>query len=166
MFPNRRSGIFFQKYLAKEAGKPLFSPNVLTINNLFSELTTYETADRLQLLFRLYKIFAEKSNSSETFDDFVYWGEMLLNDFDDVDKYVADAHKLFANVTDLKYIEEQFMYLEPEQVEIIRQFWTHFIPYFFCDFHYVLFLYNKYTWSIYVLAHEDTSEERRVGKEC
>ncbi|MEG1586437.1 MAG: PD-(D/E)XK nuclease family protein [Bacteroidales bacterium] len=128
VFPNRRSGIFFQKYLAIEAGKPVFSPTILTISSLFEELSELRLIDRTSLLFRLYEIFIRVSNSSETFDDFYYWGEMLLNDFDDVDKYVADAHKLFTNVTDLKQIEEDFAYLEEEQVEIIRRFWNHFIP--------------------------------------
>ena len=128
VFPNRRSGIFFQKYLAMEAKKPLFSPAILTISELFSELSELQLADRTSLLFRLYEIFIRVSGSNESFDDFYYWGEMLLNDFDDVDKYVADAHKLFTNVTDLKQIEEDFAFLEQEQVDIIRRFWSHFIP--------------------------------------
>lgn len=128
VFPNRRSGIFFQKYLAIAAGKPVFSPKILTINELFGELDELELADRTSLLFRLYEIFRQVSGSNESFDDFVYWGEMLLNDFDDVDKYVVDAERLFTNVTDLKKIESEFAYLEEEQIEIIRRFWSHFIP--------------------------------------
>ncbi|MEG2180915.1 MAG: PD-(D/E)XK nuclease family protein [Bacteroidales bacterium] len=128
VFPNRRAGIFFQKYLAIEAGKPLFSPTILTISALFEELSDLQLADRTSLLFRLYEIFIRVSGSTESFDDFYYWGDMLLNDFDDVDKYVADAEKLFTNVTDLKQIEEDFAYLEEDQVQIIRRFWSHFIP--------------------------------------
>lgn len=128
VFPNRRSGIFFQKYLALEAGRPLFSPTILTISELFSELSPLRVADRTTMLFRLFEIFIRVSGSPESFDDFVYWGEMLLNDFDDVDKYVADARKLFVNITDLKTIDSEFDYLEEEQVAIIRKFWSHFIP--------------------------------------
>ncbi|MGL4291991.1 MAG: PD-(D/E)XK nuclease family protein [Bacteroidales bacterium] len=128
VFPNRRSGIFFQKYLAIEAGKPVFSPSILTISALFEALSDLQLADRTALLFKLYDIFIRVSGSNESFDDFYYWGEMLLNDFDDVDKYVADAHKLFTNVTDLKEIEEEFAFLEKEQIEIVRRFWSHFIP--------------------------------------
>ncbi len=120
VFPNRRSGIFFQKYLAIEAGKPLFSPKILTISELFQEFSSLSTADRTTLLFRLYTIFIRVSKSTESFDDFVYWGEMLLNDFDDVDKYVVDAQKLFTNITDLHAIDTEFDYLEEEQIAIIR----------------------------------------------
>lgn len=128
VFPNRRAGIFFQKYLAIEAGKPLFSPSIMTISSLFEKLSDLKLIDRTSLLFRLYEIFIRVSGSNETFDDFYYWGEMLLNDFDDVDKYVADAEKLFTNVTDLKQIEEDFAFLEESQIEVVRRFWSHFIP--------------------------------------
>ena len=128
VFPNRRAGIFFQKYLAIEAKQPVFSPTILTINELFGKLSELHTADHTSLLFRLYEIFLEISHSQESFDDFYYWGEMLLNDFDDVDKYLADAEKLFTNVTDLKQIDADFASLEEEQLAVIRRFWTHFIP--------------------------------------
>lgn len=128
IFPNRRAGIFFQKYLAIEAGKPLFSPPIMTISALFEELSDLQLADRTSLLFRLYEIFVRVSGSTESFDDFYYWGDMLLNDFDDVDKYVADAEKLFTNVTDLKQIEEDFAFLDEQQIDVVRRFWSHFIP--------------------------------------
>ena len=53
---------------------------------------------------------------------------MLLNDFDDVDKYMADARMLFTNVTDLREIENDFSFLSPEQIAAIRTFWSSFYP--------------------------------------
>ena len=105
VFPNRRAGLFFQKYLSEIADRPLFSPTILTINDLFVKLSGKQSADRIRMLFTLYDVYIEKSRSSETFDEFLYWGEMLLNDFDDIDKYLVDARKLFSNVTDLHEIE-------------------------------------------------------------
>lgn len=128
VFPNRRTGLFFQKYLSEVAGKPLFSPTILTINDLFVQLSGKQTADRISMLFKLYGIYLEHSGSSETFDEFLYWGEMLLNDFDDIDKYMADARMLFTNVTDLREIENDFSFLSPEQIAAIRTFWSSFYP--------------------------------------
>lgn len=128
VFPNRRTGLFFQKYLSEVAGKPLFSPTILTINGLFVQLSGKQTADRISMLFKLYGIYLEHSGSSETFDEFLYWGEMLLNDFDDIDKYMADARMLFTNVTDLREIENDFSFLSPEQIAAIRTFWSSFYP--------------------------------------
>ena len=128
VFPNRRAGLFFQKYLSEIADRPLFSPTILTINDLFVKLSGKQSADRIRMLFTLYDVYIEKSRSSETFDEFLYWGEMLLNDFDDIDKYLVDARKLFSNVTDLHEIEKDFDFLTPEQIAAIRSFWSSFYP--------------------------------------
>lgn len=128
VFPNRRTGLFFQKYLSEVAERPLFSPTILTINDLFVHLSGKQAADRIGLLFTLYDIYLRHSGSSETFDEFLYWGEMLLNDFDDIDKYMVDARMLFTNVTDLREIEDDFSFLSPEQIAAIRTFWSSFYP--------------------------------------
>ena len=129
VFPNRRAGLFFQKYLAEIADKPLFSPQVITINEFIEQLSDYQLADKIELLVMLYDHFIALSKSEESFDDFVYWGEMLLSDFDDVDKYMVDAKQLFTNVTDLKSIDDHATYLTATQIAAIRQFWTNFMPY-------------------------------------
>lgn len=128
VFPNRRTGLFFQKYLSEVADKPLFSPTILTINDLFVQLSGKQAADKINMLFMLYDIYIRHSGSTETFDEFLYWGEMLLNDFDDVDKYMADARMLFTNVTDLREIENDFNFLDEDQIAAIRTFWSSFYP--------------------------------------
>ena len=128
VFPNRRAGLFFQKYLSEIADKPLFSPVILTINDLFVQLSGKRLADRVSMLFILYDLYIRRSGSDESFDEFLYWGEMLLNDFDDIDKYMVDARALFTNVTDLREIERDFDYLSEEQIAAIRSFWSSFYP--------------------------------------
>lgn len=128
VFPNRRAGLFFQNYLAQIAGRPIFSPEILTVTDLFGRLSSYKKADRIEMLFLLYDIYKQISGTSETFDEFLYWGEMLLNDFDDVDKYLADAKQLFRNIHDLKDIDAGFDFLTEDQVEAIRRFWSNFLP--------------------------------------
>ncbi|MDD4777108.1 MAG: PD-(D/E)XK nuclease family protein [Fermentimonas sp.] len=128
VFPNRRAAMFFQKYLAEIAGKPLFSPSMLTIQELFSSLSSLQPADRIEMLVMLYNHFSKISGSDESFDDFLYWGEMLLNDFDDADKYLADAKQLFRNVQNFRSLDDDLSHLDEKQVEAIRRFWTNFMP--------------------------------------
>lgn len=128
VFPNRRAGIFFQHYLSQIAGRPIFSPEILTVTDLFERMSPYRKADRIEMLFMLYEIYKHISSSGETFDEFLYWGEMLLNDFDDVDKYLVDAQQLFRNIKDLKEIDAGFNFLSEDQVEAIRRFWSNFLP--------------------------------------
>ena len=128
VFPNRRAGLFFLKYLANEIKQPVWTPSIMTISDLFRSLTTLKPAEDERLLFELYKTYREITRSSETFDDFFFWGDMLINDFDDVDKYLVDASKLFHNVKDIKEIDQQFGGLTDEQAGIIRRFWVNFNP--------------------------------------
>ncbi|MEA4918664.1 PD-(D/E)XK nuclease family protein [Proteiniphilum sp.] len=128
VFPNRRAGFFFQKYLAEIAGRPLFSPSVITIQELFESLSSYRIADRIEMLVMLYDHFGRVSGSDESFDDFLYWGEMLLNDFNDVDKYMTDAKQLFRNVHDFRSMDDDLTHLSEKQKEAIRRFWTNFMP--------------------------------------
>jgi len=126
VFPNRRAGLYFLKYLAARIEKPVWAPSTLTINELFRSYSSLELAGNEILLFELYKVYANLKKPHETFDDFYYWGDMLLNDFDDVDKYIVDATLLFRNVLDIKNIDQQFGSLTDTQIEIIRKFWTNF----------------------------------------
>ncbi len=123
VFPNRRAGLFFTEYLNRIITEPTFSPEIITIQELFSNISTLQNEDPLHLIFRLFKIYKELSGSKETFDEFYLWGEMLLHDFDQVDKYLVDAELLFTNITDLKEIDEHFNDWNDDRKEEIRSFW-------------------------------------------
>jgi CRISPR/Cas system-associated exonuclease Cas4 (RecB family) len=129
VFPNRRAAMFLRKYLTEITGKPLFSPAVLTIQELFASFSTYRQADRIEMLVILYKHFKRISGSDESFDDFLFWGEMLLNDFDDVDKYLVDSEQLFVNVHDFRSLDDDLTHLDKNQIEAMRRFWDNFMPF-------------------------------------
>lgn len=126
VFPNQRAGMFFQKALAGLSSKPRFSPEILSVQECFEDFTGLKSADRIDLLFRLYRHYIVLSGSNESFDSFVYWGELILNDFNEVDKYLVDAKQLFTNIADLKEIDEKFSYLSENQKEVISRFWNSF----------------------------------------
>ncbi len=128
VFPNRRAGLFFRKYLMEVIDKPIFSPEIITINDCFFNASTRKVIDRTAALFRLYRIYRGISQTDESFDAFVFWGEMLLSDFTDVDKFNVDAQQIFTNVKNLKEIDNLHEYLTDEQLKAIEQFWKHFLP--------------------------------------
>ncbi len=123
VFPNRRAGVFFTAYLQQQFQKPAFGPKITTINELMLSLSDLVIPDKLLLIAELYDIFRQETGSHETFDEFYYWGEIMLADFDDADKYLTNAKDLFSNVTEIKEIENQFEYLTAAQKEMLRQFW-------------------------------------------
>jgi hypothetical protein len=126
VFPNRRASLYFKKYLSELSDKPMWSPETTTINELMQDISGLTIADNIKLLFELYRIYKKAKKSEESFDDFYFWGEMMLNDFDDIDKYLVNPEDLFKNLKSLKSIQDQFNYLSEEQVEAIKQFWQSF----------------------------------------
>ncbi len=126
VFPNRRAGIFLMKHLAVIAGGPLWAPKTTTINDLFLSVSPLKIASTEKLVVELFKLYREKTRKEETIDNFYFWGEMLLNDFDDVDKYLVDAKALFTNLADLHAIDEKFGGLTEEQISVIRRFIENF----------------------------------------
>ena len=85
VFPNRRAGLFLTEYLNRIITGPVFSPEIITIQELFSNISSLQKEDELQIIFRLFKIYKLLSGSNESFDEFYLWGEMLLHDFDQID---------------------------------------------------------------------------------
>lgn len=126
VFPNKRAGLFFNEYLAQESDSPIWSPAYVSISELFRSLSPWEVGDPVKLVCELYKIFRRETQSTKTLDDFYFWGEMLISDFDDADKNKVDTDKLFSNLQDLRNIMDDYTFIDDEQEEAIRQFFQNF----------------------------------------
>lgn len=126
VFPNKRASLFFNEYLAMQSDHPIWSPAYVSISELFRQLSPWKSGDPIRLVCELYKVFREETRSEETLDDFYFWGELLISDFDDVDKNLVDADRLFSNLQDLKNIMDDYDFLDSEQEEAIRQFFQNF----------------------------------------
>ncbi len=121
IFPSRRSRIFFTEALTEVATEPLWQPSWQSLDELMAEATPLRHGDSIRLIAELYKIYS--TIHAEDFDKFYFWGEILLSDFDMIDKYMVDADMLFANVADLKELDSDLSYLTEQQKKIIS-FWS------------------------------------------
>ncbi len=130
VFPNRRASLFFRKYLTTCADRPFFAPAVTNINDFFRQLSHLKPLDKIHLQYRLYKVFKSvMPEFRDSFDDFIYKADVVLGDFDDIDKYLVKAESLYSNIKDLKEIESKYDYLSENQRKAIEKFWNVFIPY-------------------------------------
>lgn len=128
IFPNKRAGLFLAEELSKLIDRPVWMPEILTLTEYIEHYTQLKKAENLSLIIKLYKSYIRVSGSTEKFEDFYFWGNMLLGDFDDIDKYLADARDLFSNLVALKKMDINFPYLTEEQISAIRKFWSSFNP--------------------------------------
>lgn len=131
IFPNRRSASFFKKYIAEEVAArgtiPQAAPATITINDFFYRASGKTPTDKIRLLAALYDEYCALIPHPESLDDFIFWGDVLLSDFDDVDKYLVNAGQLFTNVSDYRQIRDDFSYLTDSQREAMERFLGHFV---------------------------------------
>lgn len=125
VFPNKRASLFLGDHLARLAGSPVWSPTYITISQLFRHHSPLLVADPIKLVCDLYKTFAQCTGTEETLDHFYGWGQLLIADFDDIDKNMADARQLFANLQDIHELDD-ISYLTEEQKAVIQRFFSNF----------------------------------------
>ena len=125
VFPNKRASLFLNEHLARLAGQPIWSPAYITISDLFRSHSKQQVADPILLVCELHRVFTACTGIDETLDHFYGWGQLLLSDFDDLDKNMAPADKVLANLRDIHELDDT-SYLTPEQREMIKRFFSNF----------------------------------------
>lgn len=135
VFPNRRASLFFRKHLAGMLQRPAFAPAIVTIEDFFKRFSPLQIPDKLVLIARLFRTYTRVMNETPDdsdsekigrFEEFYFWGEMLLRDFDEVDKYLVPAEQLFRDLSHQKELDASFDFLTEEQREFLKSFWANF----------------------------------------
>ena len=130
VFPSRRAEVFFRKYLAQEvkgAARPVLCPPCATVDDFLWKAAGARKADRVRLLLVLYECYAKLFRTlnrcePEPLDEFIFWGDIILADFGDADRYLVDAGRLFANIAEYRKMVDGFDYLSENQRDAIAHF--------------------------------------------
>lgn len=125
VFPNKRAGLFMNQQLAAATDRPMWAPRYRTISELFDRLSDFTRCDDIQAICELYRVYASSVPDPESLDRFYGWGEIMLADFDDIDKHLADAHKLFSNIQAIKELDDN-AYLTSAQEKALQHFFEGF----------------------------------------
>ncbi len=131
IFPGRRARLFFNNYLCDYSDEPVWAPQYLAIDDLFQQASDLQIADNIKLICELYQTYIEIYNhhatspSEETLDEFYFFGEILLNDFDDVDKNLVNARSLFGNLQDLDQLRDDFSHLSESQIIALMKYFKY-----------------------------------------
>lgn len=125
VFPNKRAALFMNEHLARYARKPMWSPAYITISDLFRRHSDMQVGDSIKLICDLHKSFIKCTGLNESLDHFYGWGQLLLTDFDDIDKNMADADRIFCNLKDIHELDD-ISYLDDEQRKMLKRFFANF----------------------------------------
>ena len=125
VFPNKRASLFLNDALARLAGRPIWSPAYITISELFRQHSPLQVADNIKLICDLHRVYTKVTGYDETLDHFYGWGQLLITDFDDIDKNLAPAKQVFTNLRNIHELDDT-SYLTDKQRDIIRKFFGNF----------------------------------------
>ena len=127
VFPGKRAGMFLSRELALLSNKPVWAPHYCMMSDLFQSLTSIQVADPLECICQLHCVMQEVlgTDYTETLDEFWSWGEVLMADFDDIDKHLANAKAIFTNIADQERLKN-LDYLDDNQRETLTRFFGRF----------------------------------------
>lgn len=126
VFPNKRAALFLNEELRNIATRPIWSPAYVTISDLFRSYSPLTVADPITSVVELYNSYVSITGRAETLDHFFGWGQLLLADFDDIDKNMASADDVFRNLRDLHEMDS-ISYLTQEQKALLKRFFSNFV---------------------------------------
>ncbi len=124
--PNNRTGSALLSSLKKNTTKVSWAPKITPIKEIFARNAKIQETENIVIIYTLFKAFKKHINDSESdssFDNFYNFGEVLLSDFDDIDKYLVNPQKLFCNIADAKEIDIKFIDIEDDLMKILQSFW-------------------------------------------
>lgn len=130
VFESKRASLFFRHHLSLlSKDKPIFSPEITTVNDFILSLDdSLKTIDSTGLLFEFYKVYIEYISDKKELklDRFIFWANIILNDFDLIDRYMVDTEQMFSNIENYKNIVDDYTYLSEEQRKAINMvaLWT------------------------------------------
>ena len=101
---------------------PMVVPQMVTVSDFLTKCSGLVPSDRIGQLIDLYSCYKKHYAKAETLDEFIYWGDVILSDFNDIDKYLIDPKAIFANIADLKALKDSYEYLSDTQREAILRF--------------------------------------------
>ena len=106
VLPNKRGALYLKKHLAKVFQKTIWLPTIISAEDLVAELSGLQQADSIDLICDLYSVYVSiLKEKAESFDVFSKWGTMMLQDFNEADRYLVDTKALYQNLKEIKEIE-------------------------------------------------------------
>lgn len=126
ILPNKRSILHLRAEMKTALSGSPARPRLVSMNEFFQKLYGRETSDRITLILALYECYKSINDKAESLDEFIHWGNVMLSDFDNIDKYLADAQKIYVNVAEFNEYRDSFEYLTEAQKSAIEHFLSHF----------------------------------------
>ena len=135
VLPSKRAGTFFLQSLAKQVKNTIFAPTVISIEEFVESVSGFRTLSNTELLFEFYEVYLDQTPQSqvESFESFSKWAQIILQDFNEIDRYLVPPDSIFEYLNAIKKIENQHWSIDEEQSDYIKNylaFWNRLKSYY------------------------------------
>ncbi|NND87992.1 MAG: PD-(D/E)XK nuclease family protein [Flavobacteriaceae bacterium] len=133
ILPSKRAGGFLKNHLKQSAAQTYFAPRIIAIEDFIEELSGLTPIDPIELLFKSYEVYTTTIPASEreSFENFSGWAVTLLNDINEVDRYLVDARSFFNYLGSIKTMERWNIQGEAsEMIQKYLRFWEQLFPFY------------------------------------
>jgi len=122
VLPSKRAGVFLKNELSSIIDKTIFSPEIIGIEEFVEDLSELKSISNTELLFELYSVYSKltKKELIEPFDSFSKWAQILIQDFNEIDRYLIPQEKIFNYLNAIKDVEHWS--LQKEQTDIVKNY--------------------------------------------
>jgi hypothetical protein len=141
ILPNRRAKVFLLDALKMQSEKTIFAPEIISIEDFVQNIAGFRSIDSVELLFEFYTIYLEiTEKDKESFETFANWAKTLLQDFNEIDRYLLDPDKILKYLENIKEVEHWAVDSEKQTVLINNYlvFWKKLPHYYHSLYNYLL----------------------------
>ncbi|MFL1012372.1 PD-(D/E)XK nuclease family protein [Flavisericum labens] len=133
--PSKRAGLFLKHQLPQVVEKTAFSPEILSIEEFVEQLSQLKSISNTELLFEFYNSYSGLTERSQrdSFETFSKWAQILLQDFNEIDRYLIPQDKIFNYLSAIKEIESDHWSIEKNQTDFVKNylsFWNRLHKYY------------------------------------
>ncbi|MDG1728575.1 MAG: PD-(D/E)XK nuclease family protein [Algibacter sp.] len=143
VLPSKRAGLFLKNELTKVINQTVFAPQILSIEEFVEELSQLKSISNTELLFEFYSIYKKhtKKEQTDAFESFSKWAQILLQDFNEIDRYLIPQEKIFNYLSAIQDLNHWS--LQENKTDFVKNylsFWNKLYNYYT---HFTDYLLNK-----------------------
>src|SRR4051812_41228723 len=106
VIPNRRGALYLKKHLGALITESSWIPEILSAEDFVEKLSEIPAAGELALTFDLFEAYNKVVGpEAVNFEQFLRWAPQVMQDFNEVDRYLIDSSTVFENLKNIREIE-------------------------------------------------------------
>ena len=142
ILPNKRAKVFLLAELKKSVSDNIFAPNIISIEDFIQDIAGIRSIDSVELLFEFYNVYLSvtEKEQQESFESFANWAKTLLQDFNEIDRYLLEPNKILKYLENIKEIEHWAVAVEKrtDLIDNYLRFWKKLPEYYHALYTYLL----------------------------